>query len=240
MAEPRGYSAEAVVLRTYKLGESDRIVVLLTAEHGKIRAVAKGARKTMSRFGSRLEPTGHVAVQLYRGRGELETVTQAQSISTFDGIRHDLDKVFVAASLLEVVDYLSLDREPNPEMYRMLVRAMQTLDRSLSPLLRAGFFWKLLALEGYAPVLDACTGCGSSAELGWFDLATGGVRCSACHKGRPISAEAIAVIRMCLEGRLAEALAIDAGSVTNEVDSFATAAIEYQIERPLKSIATQA
>lgn len=240
MAQARSYNDEAVVLRTYKLGESDRIVVLMTAEHGKIRAVGKGARKTMSRFGSRLEPTGHIGVQLYRGRGELQTVTQARSLSTGEKIRNDLDRLLVASSLLEVVDCLSLDNEPNPDLYHMLVRALATLNDANSPLLRAGFFWKLLAMEGYAPVLDACTGCGASTDLAWFDFGTGGVRCSGCHKGLRVSAQAIEVVRMLLDGRLGQALKLPESSVTHEVDALATAAIEYQIERPLKSIAAQA
>lgn len=240
MPPARTYNDAAVVIRTYKLGESDRIVVLMTAENGKVRAVGKGARKTMSRFGSRLEPTAHIAVQLHRGRGELQTVTQAKSLSTFENIRHDLDRIMVASSLLEVVDHFSLDNEPNEPVYHMLVRALATLNESYSPLLRAGFFWKLLAMEGYAPVLDSCTGCGGTQELSWFDLSTGGVRCENCHKGRRLSAEAVETIRMILDGRLAEALALPDSTRTRQVDAVATAAMEYQLERPLKSIATEA
>ena len=94
------YRDEGVVLRTYKLGEADRIVVLCTRGHGKVRAVAKGVRKTKSKFGARLEPMSHVAVQFYEGR-ELDIVTQAESIDHFRAIRDDLDRLARASSMLE-------------------------------------------------------------------------------------------------------------------------------------------
>src|SRR3954471_12439238 len=106
------YRDEAVVLRTYKLGEADRIVVLFTRNRGKVRAVAKGVRKTSSRFGARLEPTSHVALQLYEGR-ELDTITQAESIESFRGLRDDLERITRSASILEAVEQMTQEREPN-------------------------------------------------------------------------------------------------------------------------------
>ncbi|MEZ5207883.1 MAG: DNA repair protein RecO [Acidimicrobiales bacterium] len=120
------YRDQGVVLRTWKLGEADRIVVLMTKGHGKVRAVAKGVRKTRSKFGSRLEPTSHIAVQLYPGR-ELDTVTQVDSIDHFRAIRDDLDLLARAVPLLEAVDQLALEGEPNRRLYEMLVGALRTL-----------------------------------------------------------------------------------------------------------------
>ncbi|MEY2435727.1 MAG: repair protein RecO, partial [Acidimicrobiaceae bacterium] len=100
------YRDEGIVLRTYKLGEADRIVVLFGLSRGKVRAVAKGVRKTRSRFGSRLEPMSHVALQLYEGR-ELDTITQVDSIDHFRAIRDDLDRITRASAMLESVDHMS-------------------------------------------------------------------------------------------------------------------------------------
>nr|MBA3304166.1 DNA repair protein RecO [Acidimicrobiia bacterium] len=100
---PGLYRDAGVVLRTIKLGEADRIVTLATASHGKVRAVAKGVRKTKSRFGSRLEPMSHVSLLMYEGR-ELDIVTQAETLGHFRSIREDLDRMGRAQSLLEVVD----------------------------------------------------------------------------------------------------------------------------------------
>ena len=144
-----------VVLRTYRLGEADRIVVLLTRGQGKVRAVGKGVRKTTSKFGARLEPTGHVSVQLYEGR-ELDLVTQAETVEHFRAIREDLDRLTRASSMLEAVDQVAPEREPNPALYEMLVGALRALATRNSPLVAPAFFCKLLALAGVRPVLDRC------------------------------------------------------------------------------------
>ncbi|MBO0732178.1 MAG: DNA repair protein RecO [Acidimicrobiaceae bacterium] len=120
------YRDEGIVLRTYKLGEADRIVVLLTREHGKVRAVAKGVRKTKSRFGGRLEPLGSVSLLLYRGR-ELDIITQAEALDSFPLLRADLPRMTDAMALLEAVDHVAQEREPNPELYRMLRGALRTI-----------------------------------------------------------------------------------------------------------------
>src|SRR5439155_4918512 len=142
---------QGVVLRTIRLGESDRIVSLVTEGRGKVRAVAKGVRKTKSRFGGRLEPTSHVALQLYEGR-ELDVVTQAEVIDHFRVVREDLDRLARATPLLEAVDHIAEEREPNPRLYQMLVGALRALAAADSPLLVPAFFWKLLALEGFQPL----------------------------------------------------------------------------------------
>src|SRR5262249_25369241 len=98
------YRDHAIVLRTYKLGEADRIIVLMTEEHGEVRAVAKGARRAKSRFGARLEPPTHVAIQLYRGRGDLDTVAQADTIDHFRALRDDLQGLGRALTMVEATD----------------------------------------------------------------------------------------------------------------------------------------
>ena len=107
------YRDNAVVLRSWKLGESDRILSLMTQSNGKVRCVAKGVRKTRSRFGSRVEPTNHLEVQLYRGKGELDTLTQVESIDRFPVLREDLELFARASSMLEAVEVVAQDREPN-------------------------------------------------------------------------------------------------------------------------------
>ena len=166
------YRDTGVVLRTYKLGEADRIVVLLTAENGKVRAVAKGVRKTTSRFGARLEPMSHVRLLLYRGR-ELDIVSQAESVEPLAPLLGDLDRASQAMAVLEAADQLALEREPNPELYRMLVGVLRTIATRPSPLVVPAFFWKLLAAEGLRPELDVCVRCGGAepdVTLVAFDL----------------------------------------------------------------------
>lgn len=237
MGEPVGlYRDHALVLRTYKLGEADRIVVLLTELHGEVRAVAKGARRTKSRFGARLEPPTHVAIQLYRGRGELDTIAQAETVDHFRPLREDLGSLGRALTMAEAADQVALEREPNPALYRLLLGALRTLAASPSPLVVAGFLWKLLALEGVAPVLDRCVVCGAEERLVAFDPAEGGVVCQDDRRGQPLSPEALALLRDVLGGRLAAALAAPAGPVTDEVDRLAVRAAEHHLERRLRSV----
>lgn len=237
MSESRSYRATGVVLRTYKLGEADRIAVLLTEEHGKVRAVAKGVRKAKSRSGSRLEPASHVRVQLYRGRSELQTVTQSEAVETFHALRGDLDRLTAASAMLEAVDLMALDGVANPDMYRMLVGGLRTVNGDHPPLTTAAFFWRLLATEGFAPLLDTCIGCGESEPLEYFDLDDGGARCASCRKGRPMSDEARQIIALMVNGRVRDALALPVGSASHEVSALAAAAIEHHLERKLKSLA---
>lgn len=237
MAEPVGlYRDHAIVLRTYKLGEADRIVVLLTEHHGEVRTVAKGARRTKSRFGARLEPPTHIAVQLYRGRGELDTVAQADTVDHFRALRDDLVGLGRALTMVEAADQVALEHQPNAALYRLLLGALRTLAATPSPVVVAGFLWKLLALEGVAPVLDRCVVCGATDDLVAFDLMEGGVVCRDDRRGQPLSAAALALLRDILGGRLGAALAAPVDGATAEVDRLAVRATEHHLERRLRSV----
>jgi DNA repair protein RecO (recombination protein O) len=230
------YRDDGVVLRTYRLGEADRIVVLCTKRHGKVRAVAKGVRKTKSKFGSRLEPTSHVALQLYEGR-ELDIVTQVDSIDHFRTIREDLDRLTQASEMLEVVDQMLQEGGVNPRLYDMLVGGLRTLDTHRGPLVVPAFFWKLLSLEGYRPLLDECAECGRPDQLVAFDLHAGGALCVDHRRGVALSPEALGLMRQILGGQLGQALNEPESGATREVDHLATRAVEHHLERRLRSAA---
>lgn len=229
------YRDHGIVLRTYKLGEADRIVVFITQHHGKVRAVAKGVRKTRSKFGSRLEPMSHSALQLYEGR-ELDVVTQAESVDHFRPIREDLDRYGRAMSMLEAVDQMALEHEGDPRHYQMLLGALRSLAAADSPLVVGAFYWKLLAQEGFGPELGACASCGEDAELVAFDLHEGGTLCRSCRSGVPLSPDALVLLRMVLGGQLAAALAQPPSEATREVEQLATRAMEHHVERRLRSV----
>ena len=125
----RYHRTEGIVLRTYKLGEADRIVVLLTPDKGMVRAVAKGVRKTKSKFGSRLEQTTHIAMQIHIGKSDLALITQVETLTYFPNIRDDFERLTKANALLEVVDQVALPDERAPEMHTMLLRALQSLEK---------------------------------------------------------------------------------------------------------------
>lgn len=229
------YRDDAVVLRTYRLGESDRIVVFLTEEHGKVRAVAKGVRKTRSRLGSRLEPMSIVSVLLHAGR-QLDIVSQVEAIDTASGLRSSLDKMTQGLAMLEAVDQMTIDREPVPHIYRMLTGALGALGTGGSSMVVAAFYLKLLAAEGFAPELGQCVSCGDEGDLVAFDIVNGGVQCRACRTGIAVSGAAINLMRRVLGGQLASVLAEPESSATHEVTHIATSAVERQCERRLKSV----
>jgi DNA repair protein RecO (recombination protein O) len=229
------YRDEAIVVRTYRLGEADRIVVLFTKGRGKVRAVAKGVRKTTSRFGARLEPTTHVALQLYEGR-TLDTITQADTLDHFRPIREDLERIGRASSMLEAVEQITQEREPNAALFTMLDGALRALSADDHPLIAPAFFWKLLALEGLSPVVDSCVVCGTDDGLCAFSLDDGGVVCAAHRRGVPLPAESIVLLQLILGGRLGMALAQPVTPSTVEVEHLATRALEYHLERRLRSI----
>jgi DNA repair protein RecO (recombination protein O) len=230
------YRDRAVVIRTHDLGEADRIVVLLTAEHGKVRAVAKGIRKTKSRFGGRLEPMNHVSLLLYEGR-ELDIVSQAETVESRRPLLEDLDRLTQALAMLEAVDRLTPDREPVPGLFRMLVGALHTLAYRPSPLVVPAFFWKVLAAEGVRPELIRCVRCGETETLVAFDLDEGGVLCRTCRQGSALSPDALNLLRQILGGELNAALAADQGPASREVSVLATRAMEHHLERGLRVVA---
>ena len=233
------YRDRAVVLRTYRLRESDRIVVLFTADHGKVRAVAKGVRRTTSKFGARLEPMSHVEVLLRRGR-DLDIVSQAESVDGAVQLLSSLDRASQGMAVVEAVDQLSLDREPDPRLFAMLVGVLRTIADAPAALNVAAFFWKVLAAAGLSPVLDGCVRCGEAGDdvqLVSFDLDEGGVLCRSCRSGTTVSPAALAVMRDILGGRLRDALALAESPVTHEVSALATRALEHHLERRLRAVA---
>ncbi len=232
------YSDRAVVLRTMPLGEADRIVTLMTEAHGRVRAVAKGIRRTTSKFGSRLEPTTHVSLQLYIGR-ELDTITQAETIAHMGNVRDDLHRFGRANVMLETVDQVSPEKEPNAALYRMLVGALAALDKDDAPLVLAGFLLKLLALEGFQPQLDECVACGSDSNLVAFDVDDGGLKCVNDRRGIAVDHEAIFLMRQILGGELGAALREPESAATAEAEAVAVGLVEHHIERRLRAARTR-
>jgi len=174
------YSDEAIVLRTHKLAEADRIITLLTRQHGIVRAVAKGVRRTSSRFGSRLEPFTHVDLQLAVGRN-LDMITQAETRSPYGArIVEDYDRYTAASVMLETAERLvSEERQPSVQQYLLLVgalRAMTSGEHRANDVLDS-FLLRSLAVAGYAPSFSACANCGLEGPHRAFSPAAGGSLC---------------------------------------------------------------
>jgi DNA repair protein RecO (recombination protein O) len=178
------YRDEAVVLRTHKLGEADRIVTLLTREHGQVRAVAKGVRRTKSKFGARLEPAMHVDLQLHSGRN-LDVVTQAETIHSYgDALSADYSKWTIVNAILETAQrFTALVEEPALQQFLLVVGALRTLAESdLEPaLVLDSYLIRSLSVGGYAPSFSDCSRCGEPGPHRWFSLSGGGSVCAECR-----------------------------------------------------------
>jgi DNA repair protein RecO (recombination protein O) len=233
------YREQGVVLRTYKLGEADRIVVLLTQGEGKVRAVAKGVRKTRSRFGGRLEPFSQVDLSLYRGRN-LDTITQVEVLDPFRSLREDYDRVTAGIAMLEAVDQVAQEREGAVRLYLLLVRALRALDaipRDPSVVLDA-FLLKLMALEGYRPALAECAACGRPGPHRRFSVARGGALCERCRSGAEHALDRATVPLLAdLLGHDLDAAAARQPAVAprREAGGLVKSFVEYHLERRLRS-----
>ena len=231
------YRDEGVVLRTYKLGEADRIVVLFTRGRGKIRAVAKGVRRTKSKFGSRLEPGTIVQLQLYEGRN-LDIITQAERVVAFTRLRTDLDLYGRCSVVLEMVDSTMVEAESNPALYKLLTGALTELERNGNPLVVAAFAAKFLALEGVQPRLDSCVRCGATDDLVGIQLLEGGAVCSRCPPtGEPLSGDVREAFSLVLDGQVRHVLDGTPPDVARELETLVSRLVEQHIERRLKSSA---
>ena len=179
MADVPLYRDEAVVLRTHPLGEADRIITLLTKERGQIRAVAKGVRRTKSRFGARLEPFMVVDVQCYEGRN-LDTVTQAESLATYgQTIARDYTVYTAATVMVETAERLTEEHEPSTQQYLLLVGALRSLGGGEHDpgLVLDAYLLRSLAVAGWAPSFYDCAKCGGPGPHSAFNIAAGGAVC---------------------------------------------------------------
>jgi DNA repair protein RecO (recombination protein O) len=234
------YKEQGVVLRAHKLGEADKIVTVLTQGSGKVRAVAKGIRKTHSRFGARLEPFTHVSLMVYRGRGALDTVSQAEIIAPFMAIRGDLGLFAAGETMLEATDKVAEEHERNVRLFMLLLTGLRALDeRPADPAAVAeSFLLKLLSLSGFHPALGACAVCGRPGATR-FASGQGGAVCSddADPDAGFASAEALAFLSTLGGTGLLEAGQVEADTSTRrESRALLFGFAEYHLERRMKSL----
>ncbi|WP_299165850.1 DNA repair protein RecO [uncultured Arthrobacter sp.] len=236
----RTYRAEGVVLRTYKLGEADRIIVLLTREHGQVRAVAKGVRRTSSKFGARLEPFMTVDLQLVSGR-TLDVVTQAQTRGAYGhGIAADYSRYTAAAAIAETAEKLTdADGESAGAQYGLVIGALSALSRGLHPseLILDSYLLRALATAGWAPSFTDCARCGAAGPHTAFSAALGGAVCASC---RPPGAASPSPDAMLLLGALLSgdwAVADGSGEFARRESAGLVAAyVQWHLERVVKSL----
>jgi DNA repair protein RecO (recombination protein O) len=183
---PGSFKTEAIVLRSIRYGEADRVLHLYTSDRGRLGAVAKGVRRVKSRLGGRLEPLSRVRLVLHQGRGELCTISQADTVQPYAALRDRRASLECATQACEAVLRLLDSTEPNRPAYNLLCHELALLDASAEAAGRAqalAFRVKLLLAAGFAPELAACAACGEAEHLSAFSPSAGGMVCAGCEAG---------------------------------------------------------
>jgi DNA repair protein RecO (recombination protein O) len=234
------YRDEGVVLRTTPLAEADRIVTVLTRRTGRVRAVAKGVRRTSSRFGARLEPGTYVDLQLHEGRS-LDTITQADILSPYGAvIAADYPRHTAAAVMLETAERLTgEERQPAMRLFLLLVGGLRTLAQRERPsgLVLDAFLLRALAVAGYGMAVLACAYCGEHGPHQAFSVPAGGVVCPRCrpHGTATLSSAAVRLLSELLTGDWAGA---DASEVRTrrEASGCVAAYLQWHLEYGLRAL----
>ena len=243
MTEFRSVRVHAIVLRHADWGEADRLVTLYTREQGKLRTVAKGARKVTSRKAGHLEPFTHVKLQLARGRS-LFIVTQADTVDAFIPLRETLEMAGTASYVVELLDrFVYEDEGPNPTLFRLLAETLKRLSDGEDPWLAVRYYeMRLLDFLGFRPQLFECANCGREikAEDQFFSFSLGGVICPRCGRGLPnlagISLDALKYLRHFQRSSYAESKrAQPTSDVQTEVEILMRGYFTYLLERELNS-----
>jgi DNA repair protein RecO (recombination protein O) len=234
------YRDTGVVLRVQKLGEADRIITLLTRRHGKVRAVAKGVRRTTSRFGARLEPFGHVDIQFYTGR-TLDVITQVQTLDAFGiGLVGDYPRYTAACAVLETADRLVPEEgEPALRLYLLLAGALRALaagERDAGLVLDA-FLLRAMVYAGWAPAVAECARCGAPGPHRAFSVPAGGSVCVRCRPPGSASpaGETLELMNALVHGEW-EVAEASSSSVRRECSGLVAAHLQWHMERQLRSL----
>lgn len=234
------YRDQAVVIRTQKLGEADRIITLLTRERGRIKAVAKGVRRTKSRWGARLEPTSHVDLQLFSGKN-LDTITQAVSIEHYgDRLTENYQYWTVASAILEAAErFTANEHEPALQQYHLVVGALKALAYETydSSLILDAFLLRSLSIGGYAPSLLNCSVCESEGPHRFFSLVGGGSVCANCKPSAAATPapETLSLMQQLLSGNWEEAIESEL-RYRREASGLIAAYLQWHLERGLRSL----
>jgi len=243
MAIPKVYNTEAVVLKRINLKEADRILTLYTPNLGKISAVAKGVRRPKSKMGGHLELLTHCSLMLTRGRN-MDTVNQAQTISSFRLLREDLWREGLALYAAELVTQFTVEHQENYLIYRLLLDTLNRLcDTKYVEAALRFFEINLLTHLGYKPELHHCVSCKKPVEptANYFSASGGGVLCPACRSreqfARLISLNALKVMRVCQQDDFTKVSKVNiSDELSTELEGVLRQYIRYLLEREVKSV----
>ena len=234
------YREQGIVLRTYKLGETDRILHLMTQGRGKVRAVAKGVRRPGSRFGGRLEPYSHVDLQLYEGRN-LDVVNQAELIAPHAKVRDDFARSACAATMAELVDVVAQEGERDNPLFLLLRAGLQALDAEPPhpAVFVDAFLLRLASVVGFHAYVDACAVCRRPGPHAFLSVKAGGLLCADCAPPgtRAVDPATLELVRLFGRPGAWSALSTVSGESAAErtAAAYVRAFVEHHLDRRLRS-----
>ncbi len=238
------FKTEGIVLRGWDLGETDRIITFYSKDYGKIKAVAKGVRRTKSRFGSSMELLSYDDLLIYKGRG-LDIIQQCSIKESFRKIREDLVKMVYGSYLAELIDAMTGENEQNEWLFRLLLSTLHLFEEySELAIITRAFELKALTILGYKPNLDNCVNCNKEIEdkRVVFSPSQGGIICDDCHRERGndeviISRGALNLMRLLTRINITKAGRVkDSGGFGKETEKALRWYISYYLERQLNSL----
>lgn len=240
MLVPGLYRDEAIIVRTQKLGEADRIITMLTKERGRVRGVAKGVRRTKSKFGARLEPGSHVDIQMHEGR-TFDTITQVETIANYgEAITEDYSRWTIAHAMLETAErFTPNEGEPAVQEFQLLVGGLRALseNRYEPSLILDAFLLRSLSVGGYAPSMTICSRCEKPGPHRYFSLVGGGSVCADCRPSASATPapETLDLMESLLKGNWDSASSSD-GRYRREASGLIAAYLQWHLERGLRSL----
>lgn len=235
----KNYKTKGIVLKRTNLGEADRILTIFTEKRGKVKVIAKGIRKTLSKFAGHLEPFCLSNLVIAEGRN-LDIITDAETVKCFFKLRSNLSSTNNAYFLAEIIDKMTVENETHPEVFNLLENVLENLNNGLSELLLSYFVINFLSDIGYQPELYACLKCDKKIEAGknYFDLDSGGLICAGHQNiiARPISDKAIKVLRLFLKHQISiiDKLKTDE-KLTKEIKNITSDYLRHTSQKEFKS-----
>lgn len=232
------YNSPVIIIKSSDYGEADKLVTLFSEQHGKLRAIARGIKKPKSSLRACVQPFCYSRLHFYRGR-DLDLITQGRLLEFFGDSRENLERTLYSVYLMEMLDKSLLDRMPMPELFRLTLYALESINQiGVNPLLIRSFELNLAIHLGYRPVLNQCVSCGNSGSLTGFSLAEGGMICRECAKTIStgimiLSGETLALLRQLSSGHTGLLDRVRAsGSALNQLEYFLEQYLQYYLERP--------
>lgn len=242
MAPPRSYRCEALTLKKHPLGEADLLVTLYTRDQGKLQAMAKGARRPTSKLVGHLEPLTQVSLSLAQGRN-LDFITQVQVVGNLAALKSDLKSIAKGLYVAELLDGFGAEASPNTNLYHLAIESLESIGLHPDSAWPLRYFeLQLLQLSGLMPELYCCVDCRKPLSPGQhrFSPDVGGTLCAECNPAgariRPLSLQALKVLRLLQRGRLAEIVSLRVSSpLAQELQSLLTTTVTYWLDKGIRS-----